>query len=183
MGLKKADLKFRITLTLSEYWDVPEIADIKLEGEEQVEQKWYAKDLSIEQFVAVLVQYNFVDSISTQGQQIEDGFIVPAVCMYADYEEIYCYVTVYTDETIKQAEKLKTTPRPTPVVTDIDDDGALRGEVVELGSLPFWGDEWGKVEDAIMSVIPIEYKTADVLLEELFTAISKAVQQNNVQVK
>ena len=165
--MKPEDLRFKIILTIRQWWDLPEIGrdPIEFEGQTCVEQKLYA-EVTVRQFAELLVEYCMDQSVSTQGI-LEGGRLWPAVCFYDPDENVQCYVSPYTESELAQASELCDEPQTVPV---LDNDWSVKQ--AEMACLPLWGDRWPGIQGAMLSLIdePIYYGDEDKVEERILNA-------------
>lgn len=117
MKLTEENLRFHVAYTVAEYWSFPDIDRecFDWEGDERVEQTLYGT-LNARQFLWLIFDRQLTETIATQGIEIENGYIIPAVDFYEPDEDHKCYVSVYTDEMLKTALKKSDKPSPVPVL-------------------------------------------------------------------
>lgn len=139
------DLRFKIVLTIREWWDPPQIGSslIDFEGEPSVEQKLYA-EIKTRQLAELMAHYSMDDCVSTQGILFE-SHLWPAVCFHDGDEHISLYVSPYTKQELEYATKQAEEPKPTPVLGN-----NMEMEQVNMSFLPIWGD---KLESILNSML------------------------------
>lgn len=172
--IEKKDLIFKVALQRIEWWDKPWFDDsIEWDGEQRVEQDWCA-ELTIEQFAAMCAHYqDWSESISTQGMQIEGGYLIPSVHIYEPDEENGVYVSVYTKEMLEAAIKAADEPAPTPVIEDITDDGRVAVRSYDMSFAYDMYQHFDKIQEALKVVCELTDEDADLIEEKLWEALSK----------
>jgi len=119
---KKDDLVFHVALRRCRGINRPDFGE--WDGDEWMEQVLYAH-LNIGDFCRLLTAYRFGDTCCTQGIEVENGYILPALALNegSSYDncggdDSSCYVSVCTPEIYKRVISEADKPADMPVLQD-----------------------------------------------------------------
>lgn len=156
MEITKENLRFQVAYTVSEHWEFPDVNGDYFEwgGDEKVEQTMYGV-MNARQFLWLVFDKELEETINTQGIQIEDGYIIPAVDFYTPDEDRRCYVSVYTDDMVKLALSQSQKPAPTPV---LQNNFTLKNENLSFVEADKF---WVKMIEALPEIVELLRKSEE----------------------
>lgn len=141
----KKELKWNISLIRREYWEKPEIANIKFEGEENVEQSLYANGISTVNVLELMDKFSLCELTHTLGLEHPSGFLMNAVDVHDGNEDTMGYIAPYFQNRL-DAVLIAVHPREIPCIQNDMFMGTANLDL-EVG---IWRqDEWNRIVDAI----------------------------------